>query len=77
MPRIRALERQPLRVDQAEPIQRTEYHTRPGLCATTLEWPELIEQSPIDTLRLETREHSTQEPGKSYNQDYRLWVSLR
>ena len=35
MPRIRASEREPLRADKTESIQRPQYHTSQGICTTT------------------------------------------
>lgn len=50
-----------IRAHQAKPVPWAQYHARSGIRATTAQWVEPTEQSPIDSLRLEARKHSAKE----------------
>lgn len=77
MSRLRAAQRQFVRADQTEPISRPQYNARPSLCAAASQRLELTEQGAAHTLRLETREHSPEEPRKPNHQNHRFRLGLR
>ena len=66
---LRTAQCQFVRADQAEPVPWTIYHPSARICTAADQWSRIAWEGEADTLRLEAREHSSEEVGNQFGGD--------